>query len=269
MVTTRVEPLSSHWTAWGDWIERMSGVRVPAHPGARAAVALANFAAKRGVSDMAGYLRTMVAGDPHEVDRILEAVLNGETRFFRHPVWFDRFREVLEKCRKPCTVWSAGCSSGQEAYSLAMTALRTGDRTIRVIGTDLNRRHLSRAKAGVYSLGDMGDCSERERQRFFAPLSGGREMAVLPELKKLVRFAHSNLLEPTTYPSPGFDVIFCRNVLLYFRPELRQRCLENFREWLRPGGYLFLGPADALGADRCPGLTPVLDADCVWYCRTE
>ena len=198
-------------------------------------------------------------------------MLNGETSFFRHPAWFERFQETLAECPSQTAVWSAGCSGGQEAYSLAMAARQAAgaaERVVRVLGTDISRRQLAKAAAGAYSEAELRECPAAMRARHFVPAPDGRGWVVCPEVARQVRFDHANLLDPATYPALSPDVIFCRNVLLYFRPDVRLRCLERLRNCLRPGGWLFLGPADALGVGRLPGLTRVPDPDCVWFRRT-
>lgn len=190
-------------------------------------------------------------------DQLVEALTVGETYFYRHRPYFDMLeREILPEIiarrrdSKRLRLWCAGCATGEEAYSLAI-AVRSvlpdvDDWHVTVLATDLNRDFLARAEAGVY-----GEWSFRETDAAFKIgnfIAEGRRYRIRPEVRKLVRFGQLNLAEDG-FPSAAsgttaVDVILCRNVLLYFRPELTQRIVGRFRSALVPAGWLILGPSD-------------------------
>jgi len=184
----------------------------------------------------------------------------GETYFLRGKSTF----EVLENDILPELVlarrgkeqqlrlWSAGCSGGEEAYSLAITASRLlpdiGDWNTNILATDINTRALHKAQGGVYGNWSFRDTPDWLRARFFTTAASG-EWAICPQIKKMVTFSYLNLnLDP--YPSlatntNAMDVIFCRNVIMYFSPEVMRRVIGNLHGALREGGYLFVAPSEA------------------------
>jgi chemotaxis protein methyltransferase CheR len=190
-------------------------------------------------------------------DQLIETLTIGETYFYRHRPYFDMLeREILpeivarRRASKRLRLWCAGCATGEEAYSLAI-AVRTvlpdvDDWQISLVATDLNRGYLARAEKGVY-----GEWSFRETDPTFKTANftaEGPRWRVRPEVRKLVRFSELNLAADG-YPSAangtaGVDLIFFRNVLLYFGQELAQRVIGRMRTALVPGGWLVLGPSD-------------------------
>ncbi len=179
------------------------------------------------------------------IERLNDAVPVGETYFFREPEHFQYLvQEILPSRRGALQILSAGCATGEEAYSLAacLEASRAGEGSegLQVVGTDLSRRHLETARQGLY-----GSWSVRQSEDAIFPVfenPGHAPYRVRPELKKMTKFVQHNLLDPLA--EGPFDVIFCRNVLVYFTPEAARRALKNLSAALRPGGILFLGPAD-------------------------
>jgi chemotaxis protein methyltransferase CheR len=208
--------------------------------------------------DTPGRLLDRLEGQGSEA--LLQAVLRhvtiGETYFFRHPEHFDALREhllpELLRARRNTRVlraWSAGCASGEEAWSLAI-ALSNGagaGYTLTILGTDINRKALELARAGVY-----GAWSRRgSMPALFGQLTEDADgtTRVSPALRDLVRFDYLNLHDPI-YPSlltgtQGLDLIFCRNVLVYFQPEAARAVLARFLLCLVEGGYLVLSAFDA------------------------
>jgi chemotaxis methyl-accepting protein methylase len=200
------------------------------------------------------------AREPLLREALLAAVLVGETFFFREPEHFRLVGEVLAARpagpRLGLSAWSAGCSSGEEAYSLAATLLAAaGGRPVEVLGTDLSSRALARACAGTY-----GRWSRRDAGPMLHPLGDvdGDVLSVRDELRAAVRYARHNLLDPPPRPGggpdAGFDVVMCRNVLVYLRPDAVCQVARHLRDALAPGGLLILG---TFGAIDDPALTPI------------
>lgn len=193
--------------------------------------------------------------DAAELDWLYETLITKETYFFRQEYQFKAFeQEVLPLIVKQggaqsrLTVWSAGCSSGEEAYTLAIllsqSPLLRGWK-VRVIGTDLCPSNIETANRGVYRPSSFRTMDEETKSRFFSPVDGG--MQVTAALKRLVHFSVGNLTSTVQVRSVGrVDVVFCRNVLIYFDDVSRHTVTSLFFERLLPGGYLLLGHSESL-----------------------
>lgn len=190
-----------------------------------------------------------------EVAIMIDALTTNKTAFFREVPHFDFLRDhtlpALRARGGAVRIWSAGCSSGEEPYSIAMLACeaypepaRSG---VRVLATDISRRMLDRARAAVYDAeavrGVPGDLMAR-----YVTMSGGaasRSYGVADAVRALVRIARLNLMDAWPMRGP-FDVIFCRNVMIYFDRSTQQRLVQRFWSLLAPGGHLFVGHAESL-----------------------
>ena len=190
-----------------------------------------------------------------EYEGLLERLLTQETTFFRYPAVFEAFeKRVLPELhakkfwKNPRTlrVWSAGCSTGEEPYSIAITlcdALKFPEAwEIEVLATDISRRALRHAEKGAYSRRSLSDLSESRVDAHFAPAKHG--FHVRPRTRRMISFAQMNLAEPIYVGK--FDCIFCMNVLMYFTDERRLAILRRFYEALEPGGYFLLGHSETL-----------------------
>ncbi len=188
-------------------------------------------------------------------ESIVDAMTTNETQWFRDIYPFEVLNrtilpEYAQKRPKQLRIWSAACSSGQEAYSISMTIqefllARPGSLPplIQVIGTDISPSMLREANGARYDKMSLARGLSPERvQRWFLPK--GDTWEVKPEIRNRVSFRELNLLE--SYASLGkFDVVFCRNVLIYFSSELKRNILERIAQTLNPGGYLFLGGSES------------------------
>jgi chemotaxis protein methyltransferase CheR len=202
----------------------------------------------------------LVLADEAERVRMLDAICTNETHFFREPRHFDflvervfpAWREEADAGRRPrrVRVWSAACSTGEEPYSLAMTLLAAfpAGWELEVLATDLSTKVLERAQRGVWPLEKAAEIPEAHLKAFMLRGFGEQEglMKAGPEIRALVRFARVNLVGE--WPaSPPFDLVFCRNVLIYFDRPVKTRVVERLLERIGPRGYLFLGHAESLG----------------------
>jgi len=196
------------------------------------------------------------------------ALTVGETYFFREPRSFEvlehdilpRLIAARAAAGGPLRLWSAGCCTGEEAYSLAIVVDRLLPRRragqVTIVGTDVNRRFLDAAARGEFGAWSFRDAPAGLRERYFRPI-GAQRFAIDPRIRAMVTFAPLNLARPFAARWPGgvdaFDVIFCRNVLMYFAPEQRQKVLEGFRQVLSDDGCLSIGATETL-LDLPPGL---------------
>jgi len=190
-----------------------------------------------------------------ELEAAVEALTTNETYFFREAFQLKAFQEEIlpvlaadETRGRRLRVWSAGCSTGEEAYTIAMLILDSGlfhGWDVEVFGSDISRKVLAAARKGVYSRNALRETSPERLQRFFVA-EGGKHL-VKDEVRALVSFGHLNLLdEHMVAILARFDVIFCRNVMIYFDLPARRRVLKSFHGRLAQGGYLLLGHSESL-----------------------
>lgn len=217
------------------------------------------------------YKRVVADASGQEAQDLVDRVTTQTTAFFREPAHFELLaRHVLPGWLaepqgpglRRLRLWSAACSTGQEVYSMAavVNAVLRGrdDVDVKILATDVSSRALARAEAAQYPAEEWRALPLGWRRGFQLWDRGSRcSLRVAPELRALVAFRWLNLLE-NPFPFSGrFDVIFCRNVFIYFDDETRRSLLERLMERLQPGGFLFLGMAEALV--RIPkGLSPVV-----------
>ncbi|HYQ01513.1 MAG TPA: CheR family methyltransferase [Polyangiaceae bacterium] len=192
----------------------------------------------------------------HELREIALELTVGETYFFRHSDQFRAFAEVALPARiearsasRQLRLLSAGCSSGEEAYTLCMlTRERIQDFQppfeVTIRGVDINPRAIERARAASYSSWALRETPEAIQKQHFTVV--GRDHLLAKGIRESVVFEEHNLVADDTWAPESYDVIFCRNVLMYFTPENAQRVVKRFARALAPGGYLFLGHAENL-----------------------
>jgi chemotaxis protein methyltransferase CheR len=196
-----------------------------------------------------------VRGSSTEYEALLERLLTQETSFFRYPAVYDALEkrilpEVQERkfWESPRTlrIWSAGCSTGEEPYSIAVSlcqSLKFAEAwEIEILATDISRRALRHAERGVYSKRSLQDVSLGQVETYFTAMKHGFQ--VKPRIRRMISFAQMNLVE-SVYVGK-FDCIFCMNVLMYFSDERRIAILRRFYDALEPGGYFLLGHSETL-----------------------
>lgn len=229
-----------------------------------------------GLPSFEAYYRFVVQEGEAERILLLDAVTTNETHFFREPGQFEFLERRLlpewsregESGRRPrkIRVWSAGCSTGEEPYSLAMSLLLqfpfTSGWRIDVLATDLSTRALERARKGVWPIEKAKEIPPRYLQPFMLRGTGSQEGKIKagPEIRSIVQFERLNLNEEV-YPTSGpLDLIFCRNVLIYFDAESKRRVIDRLLRALSPTGYLFIGHAESLTglADRVRSVLPTV-----------
>ena|SRR5579862_2013031 len=195
-----------------------------------------------------------------ELRLLLNEITIGETCLFRSQPQLDALRKVIlpefvgEKVKqvvKRLRFWSAGCSTGEEAYTLAMTMLEESEGllkgwTFEIVATDLNDRSVETAKAGIYGDYALRNTTDYYKRKYFTSVDG-KKLQVRPEVKKLITFSRLNLKDDSKVLfMKGMDVIFCCNVLIYFDGPSKSRVVEHFFSNLNFGGYFFLGTSESL-----------------------
>jgi chemotaxis protein methyltransferase CheR len=204
------------------------------------------------------FLARLLANEPAAVTALVESAVVGETYFFRHPEQIEAMRAlVLDVAPKdrPLTIWSAGCATGEEPYTLAMALLDAGRAGCpdRVVATDVSERALEVARRGVYGEWSLRRLHPAIRARHFDPDRDGR-LSVRAAVREHVDFRRGNLIRDPA-PATGFDLVVCRNVLIYFTAETAAAVTARLLEAVRPGGMLVVGPVEVpftagLDADR-------------------
>lgn len=213
-----------------------------------------------GVADCAAYL-VLVSRDVAALDDLVDELRVGETHFMRGPEQLELVRrEVLPTLRarresgRPARVWSAGCATGEEAYSLAILLAEEGlQKDALVLGTDISPAALATARAGSYSDWSMRGVSDQFRRDYFRHVRGKR--VLVEHIRNMVRFAHLNLVGAQSYAAmgaSGMDLILCRNVLMYFGEETAGRIAARLYDCLAEGGVLLTSGADLLLGEYAP-----------------
>ncbi|MFY9682364.1 MAG: protein-glutamate O-methyltransferase CheR [Candidatus Sulfotelmatobacter sp.] len=195
-----------------------------------------------------------------ELRQLLNEITIGETCLFRSQPQLDALRKVIlpelvaEKTKqitKRLRIWSAGCSTGEESYTLAMNLLEENERllkgwTVEILATDLNDRSVETAKAGIYGDYALRSTTDYFRRKYFA-IVDEKKLQVRPEVKKLVSFSRLNLQDDSKMLfMKGMDLIFCCNVLIYFDGASKSKVINHFFSNVNFGGYLFLGISESL-----------------------
>ena len=222
----------------------------------RIETALAALLRERGIPTLDELITILVMGrEPSLATQVVEALLNNETYFFRDRTPFDLLAKAalpkLAKARekiKRLRIWSAGCSTGQEAYSLAMLfaedPLRWQGWTIDILGSDVSETAVRRARDGVYSQFEVQrGLGIAQMIRWFEECDGG--WRAIEPLRRNVRFQVHNLLEPAPHPGQ-FDIALCRNVLLYLNAERRAQVFDRIAGAMSPDGWLMLGAGETV-----------------------
>jgi chemotaxis methyl-accepting protein methylase len=219
----------------------------------------------RGVHSYRDYARLLDA-DADEYDRLLDALTINVTKLFRNWEAYASIAatvvpELWGRRASRIRVWSAGCSSGDEPYSLAALFHRHAEtsgtpeqlRRLDILGTDIDRQCLAAAERAQFDEGDFSDTPSDLRARYF---SGTAPFTVVPEIRRLVRFERRDLLVDPA-PAGPHDLIICRNVLIYFDRETQERLFETFYDALAPDGFLILGKVETLLGHARARFTPV------------
>ncbi len=240
-----------------DWIHHHSGIYLEETKVDSLRISLVTRATRFGFVDYSEYFR-FLSHDEDEFKELMNLVTINETSFFRFPAQFDALRdkvipEILEskpKVSRSFRVWSAGCSTGEEPYTVAMSLLDSGldglGYRTEVLGTDVSTQALEKAKRGVYPAKALAGLPQNIAQRWFETVKGGH--SPVSRVRDTVDLSYHNLIKEP-YPLvllANWDVIFCRNVTIYFRLESTRRVVNNFYESLNPGGYLFIGHSETL-----------------------
>ncbi|RLT92674.1 CheR family methyltransferase [Ketobacter sp.] len=210
------------------------------------------------LGDFKSYLDYLERHPEAELTNFINAITTNLTSFFREAHHFDFLRQTVlpelqrkKKAQQRIRIWSAGCSTGEEPYSIAMTlhgALERARWDAKILATDLDTNVLSHGRRGIYSKERIGNMDAQLVRKYFNDPRGGGNDEVLEareSIRSLITFNHLNLLGD--WPMKGrFDVIFCRNVVIYFSKETQRELFDRYADILEPDGYLFIGHSESL-----------------------
>lgn len=212
-----------------------------------------------GLSKFSQYRAVLEGGNQEEFSEFINALTTNLTSFFREPHHFEHLRQVVlpsllavHRPRREVRIWSAGCSTGEEPYTLSMTVNNAlaelgGGWIYRILATDLDTKVLANAASGIYPADRAAGLDIRLLRRCF--LRGAGSLAgkfrIKPELQAPLSFRQLNLVKEWSMNEP-FDVIFCRNVVIYFDKPTQKRLFNRFADSMVPGGYLYIGHSESL-----------------------
>jgi len=250
-----------HFTRLARLVEDHTGIRLP--PAKRTMVEgrLRKRMRALGISCLRDYGAAIFEGGKLEAEftHLVDCVTTNKTDFFREPDHFDFIRDTAlptllarrHAGEAPIKFWSAAASIGAEAYTIAMVAAETlglERRTFFVLGTDISTEVISQAQRAIYPDAMVEPIPPILRQRYVMRSVNAqrKEVRIVPEIRRLVRFQHLNLMDETYPVDRDIDVIFCRNILIYFTKDIQNAVLEKLCKHLRRGGFLFLGHSESL-----------------------
>ncbi len=221
---------------------------------------LSNTIQQRGFADFSSFLNMIFADKSGtEMVNLLNKLTTNHTYFMREPEHYEfmvstalPYFETVKKDHK-LSVWSAGCSSGEEPYTNTMQlkeyfGKKPAAWNLEVLATDISMRVMNTAKEAVYHQDSMKNLQDTWKKKYFIP-QGNDCFKVSPDVTKHVQFKTFNLMDAIPFKSYPFDIIFCRNVMIYFNQETKTALVNRFYDVLAPGGYLFIGHAESITRD--------------------
>ena len=210
------------------------------------------------------YLELLESSRGQELDELVEAVRVGETRLFRHRAQIAVLRDQIAPLlggKRTINVWSAGCAGGEEPYTLAIVLSRAlPSAQVRIVATDVSADALAAARTATFRASALADVPEEFRDAF---VLDDVRVRIKPELAALVRFERANLVDGAA--PKGCDIVWCRNVLIYFTPEARKRAVDRIVAATNPGGFIFVGYSESLR--DTPTVEAVRAGNAVYYVK--
>jgi chemotaxis protein methyltransferase CheR len=227
-----------------------------------------------GIETFTDYRRRLAEGDLVEIGEAAEVCTVNETYAFRGLRQLRTFRDILlprlapngksYRAGRGIAMWSAGCATGEEAYTLGAIVLASqlfDPAKVRIFGTDISRRCIAAARRGIYSASSFRDEASMPYEHYFPKQPDGNR-TVVDDLRAVCHFRHANLLESSAF---GFiDVVFCRNVLIHMDEVSRRKVVQSFYERLSPGGYLVLGHSESLLKEQTDFVPEELPDDLIY-----
>ena len=220
---------------------------------------LSNLIIKKGMTSFGEFLESVKKNNKDEITALVNKLTTNYTYFYREENHFNYLREVIlpriekENKTKTINIWSAGCSSGEEPYTIAMVLddyfkFGIANWRINITATDISENVLSKAREGVYSSESIKKLPDSYKKKYFQKISDD-EYQVVEEIKKYVTFKTFNLMDPL-FEKNKYDVIFLRNVMIYFSQEVKIDIVNKVYQASKPGGYLLIGHAETIQRNK-------------------
>jgi chemotaxis protein methyltransferase CheR len=251
---TTVDLAAEEYRGFCTGVQRLCGIDLAQYKRAQMERRIRTFAERRGITRLSEYLGVL-AKSKEELDAFLDRVTINVSQLWRNPEQWELLRtkvlpEFAERGR--LRAWSAGSSYGAEAYTLAATCAEVLPHArVEIVGTDIDRRMVERARAGVFSLDDARDVPRVQRGRWFDERDG--KLHADPKLRKLCRFDTGDLL--TMRPvQQAYDLVLCRNTVIYFTPEVKDALHARIAAAIAPGGYFMVGSTERISDPAGLGL---------------
>ena len=214
---------------------------------------LSNLIERKGMKNFSQYLDNIKNNDKDEITMLINKLTTNYTYFYREENHFKYLKEVFlpheekNNKQKVLNIWSAGCSSGEEPYTLAMVMndyfkFSSGSWKIQILATDISENVLSKAREGIYTEESLTKLPESYKKKYFEKTNDGK-FQVLSEIKKMVDYKVFNLMDPINIKNK-YDIIFCRNVMIYFDQKTKDKLVNKFYNHTEKGGYLFIGHSE-------------------------
>lgn len=252
MSTTEIR--ADDYVAFCASVHRLCGIDLSQYKRGQMERRIRTFASRRGITGLLDYARVL-EGSKDELDAFLDRVTINVSQLWRNPEqWELLARKVLPSYagRVRFKAWSAGSSYGAEAYTLAAVCGETlpGVR-VEIVGTDIDRRMVERARAGVFSLDDARDAPRAQRERWFAERDG--RLHADERLRRMCRFETGDLLAMRP-PQAAYDLVLCRNTVIYFTPEVKDALHARLAAAVVPGGHFMVGSTERIAEPAALGL---------------
>jgi len=256
-MSTPTRPGRDDYTDFCDAVRSLCAIDLSQYKRGQMERRIRTFAGTRGAPELPAYL-TKLRRDRVELDAFLDRVTINVSQLWRHPEqWEALERDVLPDLARTGRIraWSAGCSYGAEAFTLAAVAKTAVPRAlVTITGVDIDERMVAQARTGVFSAEDARATPPGVMARWFTKRPDGTYEA-RPELKAITRFETGDLLRVRPRPA-AYDLVLCRNTVIYFNDEVRDALHGRLAEALRPGGYLVIGATERVSDPHAIGLTP-------------
>ena len=213
---------------------------------------------EKKMESFSDYFKLIKGNDAREITVLLNKLTTNHTYFMREQAHFAFLKTVIlpqivkKNSNKEMRIWSAGCSSGEEAYTTVMVikdflGLQSNQWKFQILATDISANAIEKAQKATYQEDFLKNLDPSWKRRYFMFKDGSYQLK--PEIRKEVLFKHFNLMDPIPFHK-GFDLIFCRNVMIYFDQETKSNLINRFYDVIKPGGYLFIGHSETIQRDQ-------------------
>ena len=267
MSDNQIAPLNdADFTKLSNFIYVNYGIKLPLSKKIMLQSRLVSRLKINGIKSYADYTKYVLSGEASESEivNMIDLVSTNKTDFYRESAHFDFMKDVIlpdflaSESRQPMKIWSSASSSGEEAYTIAMVISEfiENNRKIdfEILGTDISARILEKAKLGIYPLDrvDVIPLSQKKKYLLRSKDEENPMVRIVPHLRTKARFQRLNLMDSSYNVPKDFDIIFCRNVLIYFDRETQEKVINKLCMHLKPGGYFFLGHSESISGIDVP-----------------